>query len=409
MLSDHAAHARRCVIILRDVTRQVELERESEQAKKMEALGQLSGGVAHDFNNMLSVVRGYADMLMLRLANEPKHQTLLDGIFQAVDRAAEMTQRLLAFSRRQAIEPVELDLDAVIASVEPMLHRLLGETIGLRIEAGVGLDTIRADPGQLELVLMNLAINGRDAMPQGGELLIQTSNATMDESLAAAMSRSTGDPCVRMTLCDRGSGVPEGLSDRIFEPFFTTKPTGKGTGLGLSTVLGVVTQHGGTIRVRNRTAGGTAFDVFLPVADGQIQETGPDEVEETHGGSETILLAEDDRNVLAVARGLLEDAGYEVLVARDGEEALQVFREAAPAIDLLLFDVVMPRLAGPQVLEQIRKIRSDLPCVLISGYAPEPSLSTFADDQSVSFLQKPFDREKLLRVVRRKLGPAQRK
>ncbi len=376
-------------------------EAQLRQAQKMEAIGSLAGGVAHDFNNLLSVILSYTSIAMLDLpATDPLRHDLAE-IHRAGERAAELTRQLLAFSRRQVLQPKLLDLGEVVAGAEKLLRRLLGEDIELVLERGEDLARVNVDRGQLEQVIMNLAVNARDAMPRGGKLVICTENVELDEAWVEEHIGATVGPHVALRVIDNGMGMDAETQARIFEPFFTTKEV-RGTGLGLSTVLGIVGQSGGTIWVRSEPGHGTAFDVYLPQArTGAVAEPrDPRPVRDDARGTETILLVEDDLQVRALATTILRRYGYTVLEAQSGGDALLLCEQHGGRIELLLTDVVMPRLSGRELTERLAVARPGLRTLYMSGYTDDAVLRHGVREAEVAFLQKPFTVETLTRAVR---------
>lgn len=393
--------------ILRDVTENKRLESQLRQVQKMEAIGQLAGGVAHDFNNLLTVINGYSDMLLRRdLSREIGEQ--IEQIQEAGKRAARLTSQLLAFSRKQIIDPIVINLNHVIVDHLSMLSRLLGEDIQVTTELQSDLPNIKADPGQIEQVIMNIAINARDAMPKGGKMIIRTSEAGLKDTI----SRDTGTPpdrYVMMAVSDTGLGMDEKTKSRIFEPFFTTKGRDRGTGLGLATVYGIVKQNQGFIDVSSEPGQGTTLKVFLPCS-----EEGPPVETETTGrdpalrGDETILLVEDDDAVRKVTRDTLAEYGYTILTAANGEEALRLFREENTRIDLVLTDVVMPGMSCREMSEKMLARKPDLRIVFISGYADENIVRHGKLKNGMILVEKPFRRRELLTRIREKLDTCKR-
>ncbi len=383
-------------MIVEDVTAHRALEGQLRQAQKMEAIGQLAGGVAHDFNNLLTAILGSTDLLLLDLPQEdPRREDLL-AIRDAGERAAGLTRQLLAFSRRQVLQPRVLGLNEVVAGLQKLLPRIIGEDIRLETVTAPDLARVSADPGQIEQVIMNLAVNARDAMPEGGRLSIETANADLDAAFAQRHAGVAPGRYVRLSVSDTGFGMDHVTQARIFEPFFTTKGPGKGTGLGLATVYGIVKQSGGYIFVRSEPGQGTTFDIYLPPVQGPAEDAPGAPAQATMGeGSETILVVEDDPTVRSLARRALERYGYRVLEAGNGRAALEVMQRHDDAIDLLLTDIVMPEMGGRRSAEQVLFSRPSIKVLFMSGYA--------GDDQPVepeAMVQKPFTPESLARKVR---------
>ena len=367
-----------------------ESEAQLRQSQKLEAIGTLAGGIAHDFNNLLTVISGYSQLALMRSGKESAGSADLQQVIDAADRAANLTHQLLAFGRKQVLQPSVLDLAQVVNGVAPMLKRLIGEHIELRIEASDDLGRILADRGQLEQVIINLVVNARDAMPGGGVVTIRTSNAGGDDAPRA----------VSLAVTDTGSGIPDEIRERIFEPFFTTKDVGKGTGLGLAMVYGIVKQSGGTLDVASRVGEGTTFTIVMPVVEDMGSGGGPIQTsDEMPRGTEIILLVEDEDEVRTLARRALEAAGYTVIAASGAEQALELLVGAR--VDLLLTDLVMPHMSGSQLVKEAR-IRAGEPSpvvVYMSGYADD-ALSTLELDPNVTLLRKPFTPMVLTRIVR---------
>jgi two-component system, cell cycle sensor histidine kinase and response regulator CckA len=391
----------RCVLaITRDVTEAQRLEAQFRQAQKMEAVGQLAGGVAHDFNNLLGVILGYTDLSLSLTAPGSSANRNLEQIKKASNRAVALTRQLLAFSRQQVVFPRVLDLNEVVQNLIIMLRRLVSEEIVVSFRPAVPIDSIKADPGQIEQILMNLAVNARDAMPNGGEILIETGNAELDEDYVSLHSGSRAGQHVVLTVSDTGCGMDENVKSKLFEPFFTTKGVGKGSGLGLSTVYGIVKQNGGTIFVYSEPGNGTTFKIYFPAVALKAEHlTQPHEDVESRGGSETILVVEDDESLRELTARMLRDAGYQVIEARDTDNALDIVRTSRPRIDLLLTDVIMPGGTGIELMEQAKALRPKLRSVFMSGYTGDLVSQRGASIQEVSFLEKPFSRNSLLNKI----------
>jgi signal transduction histidine kinase/CheY-like chemotaxis protein len=396
----------RVVWLARDVTvrhRQEEALRESgemlRQAQKMEAVGRLAGGIAHDFNNLLTVIRGNADMLLQDLpAGSPQSEDAAE-VRRAADRAAELTRQLLAFSRRQVVQPRTVSLNRVVGDLDKMLRRIIGEDVELATELAAREDTVRVDPGQLEQMLLNLAVNARDALPSGGTIRI----ATEDVELDAPQAGAPAGRWVALVVADTGCGMDAEVLERIFDPFFTTKEQGKGTGLGLSTVYGVARQSGGHVTVRSAPGEGSTFRVFLPrAAEEQDADalSAPAVPPPAGTGTGTVLLVEDADAVRAFAARVLARCGYRVLEARDGREALEAALRPDEAIDLVLTDVVMPEMSGAELARRIRVARPGVPVAYMTGYADEDVMRHGALPADTLLLQKPFTAEALAELVR---------
>ena len=384
----------------RDVTERKQLELQLRQAQKMEAIGRLAGGVAHDFNNVLTAIFGYVDLLHEELpANSPAHQDLAE-VRKASERAAGLTRQLLAFSRQQVLEPVVLALNDLVEDVEKMLHRVIGEDVALRLVLGQDVGNVRADPGQLQQVIMNLVVNARDAMPTGGSIILETANVDLTEQYAELHQPVIAGPYVMLALSDSGTGMSPEIKARIFEPFFTTKEKGRGTGLGLSTVYGIVKQSGGYIWAYSEVGRGTTFKIYLPRVDAASEPLAKPKEAGSLAGTETILLAEDDAILRPLARTLLQKLGYTVLEGEDAESALAAARPHAGPIHLLVADVVMPGPSGRELARQLAQIRPETRVLYISGYTDDAIVHHGMLEAGLNFLQKPFTPAVLARKVR---------
>lgn len=395
------------LVILHDVSERSRLEAQLHQAQKMESVGRLAGGIAHDFNNLLMLIRGYSEMMLDRLApGDPLHRNA-EEIQKAADRAAALTQQLLAFSRKQILAPKRIDIRRVVEDAEKMLRRLLGGEIELRILRAPEGCEVNADPGQIEQVLMNLAQNARDAMPRGGRLVIETQHVTLtDADMRQAPGLRPG-PYVHLSVSDTGSGMDEQTRQRIFEPFFTTKGIGRGTGLGLATVYGIVKQSGGHIAVQSEVDKGSTFRVYLPRAEGTPAAERPSSNPSATGdGRDTILLVEDERPVRELTRQFLELNGYCVLEAKDGPDALRVADGYSGRIQMLVADVMMPGISGPEVSRQLLQRRPETKVLYVSGYAGDAIPRGRNLEAGAHFLQKPFKLEELARKLREILAPS---
>jgi len=395
--------------VMLDITRQKQAEealRLSEeqfrQSQKMEAIGRMAGGIAHDFNNLLTAITGYSELTLSSQKLDDRVRGNLEEIRKAAGRAAGLTQQLLAFSRRQVLRPVVLDLNTLLSNVHKMLRRLIGEDIELVTMLGSDLGRVKADPGQLEQVVMNLVVNARDAMPKGGKLTLKTDNVELDEAYARAHVPTRPGSYVMLAIEDTGVGMDSETLKRIFEPFFTTKEQGKGTGLGLSTVYGIVKQSDGFIWAYSEPGRGTSFKIYLPRVEGQVSptlEVIPTPAELPHG-TETILLVEDEEAVRNLVRTILQEYGYTVLEAYHGAEALRVAIRHEGPIHLLLTDVVMPLMSGRQLAEKLAPLRPDMKVIYMSGYTDHTVVHHGILEPGTTFLQKPFTPGALISKLR---------
>jgi PAS domain S-box-containing protein len=383
-----------------DIDRRKQLEDQFRQAQKMEVVGQLAGGVAHDFNNLLTVISGYSQLLLSAGGMDEQKTRLVQEISKAGARAATLTRQLLAFSRKQVLEPRILDLNVLIADHEKMLRRLIGEDVVLSTALGPGLKRTKADPGQLEQVIMNLAVNARDAMPGGGKLTIETRNTELDETYARAHHDVKPGPYVLLSVSDTGCGIPPEVMSHIFEPFYTTKEQGKGTGLGLATVYGIVKQSGGHVSVYSEPGIGTTFRIYLPPVPGPAALEQAVETPPMPGGSETILLVEDEDAVRTLARHILQLCGYNVIEAGNGVEALRQIKEHQGPVHLILTDVVMPGMAGRALVERLAALRPEARVLYMSGYTDDAVIRHGILEAETAFLQKPFAPHMLATKVR---------
>jgi nitrogen-specific signal transduction histidine kinase/CheY-like chemotaxis protein len=389
-----------CVVAFaHDITEHKRLEQQLQHAQRMEAVGRLAGGVAHDFNNILTAVRGHSEILLTVLEEDSPHRRHADQIHRAALRAAALTSQLLAFSRKQVLQPRTLDLNSVVANLTVMLRRLIGEHVELRTRLAERLGSVRADAGQIEQVVVNLVINARDAMPSGGVLSIRTENVEVDPSEAARMGVPMGRWVV-LAVSDTGVGMDAATRARIFEPFFTTKEAGKGTGLGLSTAYGIVTQSGGQIAVESEVGKGTTFRVYLPRIDAPSTASGRFALERNDApkGTETVLLVEDDGDVREFVQDVLRSHGYQVLSAIDGTQALSLIEQHPGPIDLLVTDVIMPRMMGSEVAARVAALRPSIKVLYISGYPGDAIVKQGVPEHM--FVQKPFSVSALARRVR---------
>jgi PAS domain S-box-containing protein len=393
-------------IIAEDITERRVLENQFRQAQKMEAVGRLAGGVAHDFNNLLMVISGYAEVLLEQTRKGNPLYPKIEAIHQAADRATNLTHQLLAFSRKQLLELKVVDLNIIIEDMERLLRPLIGENIELQTHLAPDLGRTRADAGQIEQVLMNLVVNSKDAMPQGGKISIQTANVRLDnEDRRREYTYIQPGSYVVLSVTDTGEGMDKETQLRIFEPFFTTKEKGKGTGLGLSTVYGIIKQSRGYVLVESELQRGTTFRIYLPRVEDALEPTGAASAARTHaGGSETVLLVEDEESVRQLVRETLESKGYKVLEAENGEAALQIVATHSGKIDMLITDVVMPGMSGRELSARLCASCPQTKVLYLSGYTEDAIVHEGVVDPDTAFLQKPFTLQMLSRKVREVLG-----
>jgi PAS domain S-box-containing protein len=388
------------LVVATNVTERRRLEDQLRQAQKMEALGRLAGGVSHDFNNLLGVISGYSELALRSVDPGSAIARRLEEIRRAAGRAAELTTQLLAFSRRQVLEPQVVHLNAVVSEAEKMLRRLIGEHIQLVTLLSDDLGHVKADPGQVTQIILNLAVNARDAMPGGGRLMVETANVDLDERYAAAHPDATAGRHVLLSVTDTGSGMDAETRSRAFEPFFTTKPVGEGTGLGLATVYGIVRQSGGHLTLYSEPGRGSTFRVYLPRVDESPAPAAAPPTAAVPGGGETVLLVEDDAALREMTREVLADAGYRVILASAGDEAFeQAAREPGP-IHLVLTDVVMPRMTGPELGRRLAGPRPGIRMLYMSGYTEGAIMDLGALEPDAAFVSKPFTPDRLLARVR---------
>jgi signal transduction histidine kinase len=381
-------------------TQQSLLERQLIESQKMEGIGRLAGGVAHDFNNLLTAILGYTDLLESQLGDENLKSDLRE-IRLAGERAAALTGQLLAFSRRQILQPRTLDLNSVVSNIEKMLLRLIGEDITMVTHLEPALGSVKADPGQLEQVIMNLAVNARDAMPEGGTLTLETANAALGPDFVAIHPGALAGAHAVLTVADTGVGMSDEVRSHAFEPFFTTKERGKGTGLGLATAYGIVKQSGGYITVESEPGRGTSFRIYLPVV---ADTAAPSRLGEhptlPPRGSETVLLVEDESGVRRLARKILEARGYTILEAASGDEALEIARSHTGLIHLVATDVIMPGMSGRVLWDRLRVLSPDSRVLFMSGYTDDAIARHGVLEPGIAFLQKPFTPRGLAEKVR---------
>jgi len=389
------------ISVIQDITQRKNLEEQYRQAQKMEAVGQLTAGIAHDFNNLLTSINGFAELVQLQLSPNDPLNKMVGRILTSGQRAASLVSQLMAFSRKQIINPKVLDLNEVVKHIDKMLQRIIGEHIDLQTTLSPELWPVEVDPTQFEQVIVNLAVNARDAMPDGGSLIIETTNTVLDERYAATHFQVEAGEYVQLSVSDTGIGISKEVQDRIFEPFFTTKAVGQGTGLGLATIYGIVKQNKGSVWVYSEVGQGTTFKIYLP----RTEEAGPVPVHseapiEIPTGNETILLVEDEEQVRNLIAEVLQMQGYTVLEARDGREALQLVAQHRDTIDLLLTDVVMPGTGGKVLADQLSRSQPKLKVLYMSGYTDAAIVHHGVLDSGVAFLQKPFTPRALARKVR---------
>ncbi len=355
--------------IIRDISSRKEVEKQLIQAQKMESVGLLAGGVAHDFNNLLAGIMGYASLIVSQTNENSELRRYAETIEHSATRASELTQKLLAFARGGKYKIEVINLNEIVDEVAAFLSRTLEKNITLSKELAPDLFFVEADPSQMSQVLLNLCVNARDAMPSGGELLIKTFNTSLEEKISSASDRNQPGRYVAITVADTGTGMDEDILPRIFDPFFSTKERGKGTGLGLSMVYGIVKNHGGYIDVESKPGVGTTFTVYLPATDIKTKIVKERKEVEVAGGSETILLIDDEQVVRDLGKAILEEKGYTVLLARDGEEGISAFQTHRDQIDLVLLDMIMPKKDGVEVYRALKRIDPDVKVVLVSGYS----------------------------------------
>jgi two-component system cell cycle sensor histidine kinase/response regulator CckA len=381
------------------------LHEQLQQAMKMEAVGRLAGGVAHDFNNLLTTIMGNAELARMQRDVPENTAACLGEITKAAESAASLTLQLLAFSRRQIIEPRVLNLNDLVARLEKMMARLIGEDVTLRISLAPDLGLVRVDPGQFEQVIVNLAVNARDAMPEGGHLVIETGNVELDDAYCRAHSDVKPGAYVMLSVSDSGHGMSDEVKSHLFEPFFTTKPTGRGTGLGLATIFGTVKQAGGAVEVYSEPGRGTTFKICVPRMTGETRAPTEETADRSPRGTGTILLVEDEKGVREMARTIIERLGYTVLVASGGEEAIREARERGVRIDLLLTDVVMPGLNGRQLADRLALIHPGMKVLYTSGYTEDVAVLHGVMEANLHFIGKPYSMRRLAAKINEVLDP----
>jgi two-component system cell cycle sensor histidine kinase/response regulator CckA len=386
--------------LLMDITEQKMLQDQLQQAQKMEAVGTLAGGVAHDFNNLLQAILGYTDLLLLRMSESEKLCRELEQIKRSADRGAELTQQLLTFSRRVESKLRPTDLNHEVKQVYKLLQRTIPKMVNIELRLDEHLRTINSDPAQMEQIMMNLAVNAKDAMLEGGTLLIETKNVTLDEDFCRKHVGAKPGDFVCLRISDTGHGIGKDKLDKIFEPFFTTKESGKGTGLGLAMVYGIVKNHCGYILCDSEVGLGTSFEIYLPMIE-QPCETSEDREQATPplGGSETILLVDDEITIRDLGSQILSHFGYKVLTAPDGESALVLYRTGNEPVDLFILDLIMPGMGGKQCLEEILKIEPTARVLISSGHALDDSIKQVIESGTVGFIKKPWNSRQMLQAI----------
>jgi PAS domain S-box-containing protein len=400
-IRDYAGRVNQYAGVAQDITQRRDLERQVRQSQKMEAVGRLAGGIAHDFNNLLTIINGYSELALERIHPDDPIRSSIQEITKAGGRAASLTRQLLAFSRQQVMAPRVLDLNSLVADVEKMLRRLIGEDIELTLVRGPALGQMVADPGQIEQILMNLAVNARDAMPEGGNLTIETANAELDDAYVRTHPLVVPGRYVMLALSDTGIGMDPETHAHVFEPFFTTKEKYKGTGLGLATVYGIVKQSGGYIWVYSELGRGTTFRIYLPRVDEATESVQISEAPRlSEAGSETVLLVEDEEAVRALTASILQAQGYKVLESTSPEDALQIGEQQQEPIHLILTDVVLPRMSGRKIAEHLVLLRPTMKVLYMSGYTDDGVVRNGVLEADTAFLQKPFTPAGLARKVR---------
>jgi two-component system cell cycle sensor histidine kinase/response regulator CckA len=394
----HGRDAR--IVAIRDITEQKRLQEQLRQAQKMEAIGLLAGGVAHDFNNILSAIVGYAHLTLMKMKEDDPLRRNLEHILASSERAATLTRSLLAFSRKQIIVPKHVDVNDIVLGIKIILGRIIGEDIEFKVNTAINNLIVKADKGQIEQVLMNLATNSRDAMPDGGTLTIITEEIEIDEQFIHVHQYGEIGRYAVISVADTGVGMDKKTKENIFEPFFTTKEVGKGTGLGLAMVYGTVMQHDGFIDVYSESGQGTTFKVYLPLAGSGAQHKEKKEATSVSSGRETVLLVEDDKSVREATKALLEVFGYTVIEAIDGESAVKLFRGSKDLVQLVISDVIMPGQSGKEVYDELKKIKSDIRVLFISGYSADILTKKGIMREGVSFISKPISPDPFLKKVR---------
>lgn len=387
--------------IIIDITEQKRLQAQLQQAQKMEAVGTLAGGVAHDFNNLLQAVQGYADLLLLRMRREERGYREIQQIKHSAQRGAELTQQLLTFSRKVESKLRPTDLNHEVRQVHKLLQRTIPKMVNISLHLEEGLATINSDPAQMEQILMNMSVNAKDAMPEGGDLVIRTRNETLDEAFCRKHPGAKPGKYVCLEVSDTGHGIEGDKLDKIFEPFFTTKERGRGTGLGLAMVYGIVKSHDGYVTCHSKVGNGTTFRIYLPVLDAVCVQEGEGETAPAPvGGTETILLVDDESHIRDLGSRILSHFGYEVLTAPDGESALSTIRNRLDSVDLYVVDLIMPGMGGMRFVDELRKIRPEAKVLISSGHVVEDTMKRDIEDGKLAFVKKPWDVDEILQAVR---------
>jgi nitrogen-specific signal transduction histidine kinase/ActR/RegA family two-component response regulator len=388
---------------VRDVTHEKSLEKQLLQAQKMEAIGTLAGGIAHDFNNLLTVILGFSELLLIdKQPDDPEHSDL-GKIAQSARNGADLVKRLMTFSRQAEMRPRSVDLNYVVRQAEQLLRRTIPRMVDIRLDLAHEPVTIFADPGQMEQMVVNLAVNAKDAMPKGGRLTIKTEAVSLDEEYCKKYADMAPGRCVLLTVSDTGQGMEKEVLERIFEPFFTTKRLGDGTGLGLAMVYGIVKGHGGHISGFTDPGRGTTFKIYLPLWETETETDSSRASELPTLGTETILLVDDEEFIRELGARILTRSGYTVLTARDGREALDIYHKEKDSISLVLLDLIMPRMGGRECLAGLLAIDPEVKVIIASGYSAEGIVKESAEAGTRGFVTKPFDQEKLLGTIRRVL------
>jgi len=388
------------IVAIRDITEQKKLQEQLRQAQKMEAIGHLAGGVAHDFNNILSAIIGYAHLTMMKLKSDDPLRMNIEHILSSSEKAANLTRSLLAFSRKQLIIPKPVDINHIVLNIKKILDRIIGEDIDLKVNFDIEDLIVTGDRGQIEHALMNLATNARDAMPEGGALIMTTRKVDVDDKFIQIHKEGKRGTYAAITVSDTGTGMDNKTIENIFEPFFTTKEVGKGTGLGLAMVYGTIKQHNGFINVQSEPGKGTTFNIYLPLAEPGVEHTEKKEADTIVSGNENILLIEDNQAVRRSIKDLLEEFGYNVMDAADGDEAIALFRENMGFLHLVISDVIMPRQSGKEVYDELKKERPDVKMLFVSGYSADILTKKGIKGEKINFISKPINPDVFLKKVR---------